>query len=791
MVAMTVEPAGDEEGIQRDASIRFHELGTLTSVTRWINQHPIGLAEWLKNARRAYQSDRANVPDAQRAAVLLIKDGTQSAKARLGLLDVGGATLADLTAWSTWQDPEASSGSEPLSMQREEQTQGNGGKAYMYRMFRGKTRLLGVRDERRNCRGFAGPAGSLERGTPGTIPDDANGRNAPAAPVLAELNAALKPFGVSADDLPVDVRRTILSRKAFTLVEGIDPVGFGSGRTHAETIIERMLREDQSTIAIQQLRLYAIHDGRLLNEGQPLQLEPIPPYPKFERPRIIPIPEVITMKDGATQSTTMDGLRAPGRLILRTSKENMHAAFKRLQPRWKISYRTEHQMIGAKSIGEIAPGVPASQFVYGEVELSALEPDYVMLGRVRPNDGPLMIALDEFIADHIRDLSAEINAERVVDLGEEELEELQRENKRLDDWKNQFLPSGGEGGQGTNGEGGGGLGGPSSTEWGTNADHITVQHSGETIVVARGVRVALSVLLRPSIRDQANRPVAGRLKWTSSNPQSLRFHNGTDICEAIGKGEGSVYVQLRGTQIRSESVTFRVIIIDHVLLTPRTLQLHVGERKRIFAEVTDDDGNRHTDVLLNWKHDAADQLIVRLHPLGWVTGNRVGGTSVTAGSGSEDTGVWARVRAEIEVLPAVELPKTGEGFPTLKITGTDIDPETGQVREADPEQPALWQEPSDVKHNIWWLNLQSPDARFAFEQKKDDPRVWRVFHSQKIVEMVAQVHMQDAFTSLGTNEKPDMWSNHKVRVEGFQILVTRPMWAKLGGYVLTGQLEDA
>jgi hypothetical protein len=50
--------------IERDRQIRFHELGTFQSVTRWIRGHEEGLAEWLKNARRAYQFDRANVAEA-------------------------------------------------------------------------------------------------------------------------------------------------------------------------------------------------------------------------------------------------------------------------------------------------------------------------------------------------------------------------------------------------------------------------------------------------------------------------------------------------------------------------------------------------------------------------------------------------------------------------------------------------------------------------------------------------------------------------------------------------------
>jgi hypothetical protein len=39
--------------IERDPHIKFHERGTLSAVTRWVTTHDEGLAEWLKNARRA------------------------------------------------------------------------------------------------------------------------------------------------------------------------------------------------------------------------------------------------------------------------------------------------------------------------------------------------------------------------------------------------------------------------------------------------------------------------------------------------------------------------------------------------------------------------------------------------------------------------------------------------------------------------------------------------------------------------------------------------------------------
>jgi hypothetical protein len=79
--------------IERSEAIRFHEKGTLNAVTRWIAAHHEGIAEWFKNVRRQYQVDRADVADESRLAVLLLQDAHAEKPARIGVLDVGGATL--------------------------------------------------------------------------------------------------------------------------------------------------------------------------------------------------------------------------------------------------------------------------------------------------------------------------------------------------------------------------------------------------------------------------------------------------------------------------------------------------------------------------------------------------------------------------------------------------------------------------------------------------------------------------------------------------------------------------
>lgn len=776
--------------IERDSRIKFHELGTLQSVTHWIGGHDEGLAEWLKNARRAYQWDRANVDEEHRAAVILLKDGFFNHPARIGLLDVGGASFDDVETWSTWQDPDASGRGSGVV---EEITQGNGGKAYMFKCFRGPARILGVGGGRLNCKGFEGDRSTVERGTPGFMPDIPRGRQLPIQSWRQPLEQALEPFDVRFEELPVEVQRAISERGAFTLVEGIDPDHVYKGRIDADDLVHKLLRHDQSTIAVQQLRLYAMHNGKMMNGGQPLQLDPIEPHPGFEEPIVFPIPESLPDESGREQSTTLDGQRPPGRLILYTSRENMYRAYKELRARWKVTYRTEHQMIGSKPVSDFVPATPGAYFVYATVELSALEPDYVALGRLRPNDGPLVSAVDRFVAEKIRELAKEINDQRKHELDSSQLDEVHEENRRLDRFKNRFLPSGI--GAGNGGAGEDGRGPREKPEDSTPREQGTLPESlefrsdmGGFLRMGREVKLHLATILRPCVRDDAGRLVPDvELEWFSDDRHVAEFREHGFVV-GLGKGRTKVWACVSGTRIESPRVEIEVWQVDHVLLTPRSLEIPLGRRKQVIAEVTNDDGARATNVFLNWEHDADDQMIVRIHPTGWVAGNRLGSTSISAGAGDPAAGgVWARIRAEVKVIENPDDLGRGGGFPRLLLTGRDIDPSTGGVRPGDPDEPVLWQTPLDFYSNIWWLNLESPAAVLLFQRRTEEPVSWRAFHAQKVVEMVIQVHMQEEFTSRGEEERKDRWVSYKSAVERYEVEFSHRMWEELERYVLTGR----
>jgi hypothetical protein len=224
----------------------------------------------------------------------------------------------------------------------------------------------------------------------------------------------------------------------------------------------------------------------------------------------------------------------------------------------------------------------------------------------------------------------------------------------------------------------------------------------------------------------------------------------------------------------------------HVLLTPRTLNIPLGRQEQIIAEVTDDEGQRSTEVLLDWLHDAEDQLVVRIDRAGVVTGNRLGRTAITAGAG----GVLARTPVEVTVIANTEQQGRASGFPQLLVTGRNEDPATGQIREGDPDQPALWQEPSDYMHNVWWLNLQSPDAAFAFQLRTAQPTLWRTYHAEKLIEMVVQVWMTEEFSRKGENQRPEFWSAHQAALDRHRIRIVGEMWKQLEPYAVTGAIPE-
>lgn len=210
-------------------------------------------------------------------------------------------------------------------------------------------------------------------------------------------------------------------------------------------------------------------------------------------------------------------------------------------------------------MAEVAGTTPSAQYIYGTVELSALEPAYVDHGRRRPKPGPLTEALDRFIAEKIRELAHQINARRQEKLDDRVLDEVHEENRKLDDLKNRFLPYSsdeGNGGAGTGqsrGSGGGGGGGGGGTEWGTDPDELLYSVPQGGIDIGKDLSIVLRSMLDVSVRDSAGRPVRAVLEWFTSDRHTANVSPDSTL-EAKEKGVCEIWVRVKGTNIESEHI---------------------------------------------------------------------------------------------------------------------------------------------------------------------------------------------------------------------------------------------
>jgi hypothetical protein len=123
------------------------------------------------------------------------------------------------------------------------------------------------------------------------------------------------------------------------------------------------------------------------------------------------------------------------------------------------------------------------------------------------------------------------------------------------------------------------------------------------------------------------------------------------------------------------------------------------------------------------------------------------------------------------------------------VTDKDLDPAAETVREGDPDQPPLWQEPADFIHNVWWLNLRNPQAAFAFRLREANPPLWRGYHAEQIVEMVVQAWMAEEFTRKGESERPELWAAHLAAMDRHRVRIVQQMWKRLQPYVIDGRLD--
>jgi len=384
--------------------------------------HEKGLSEWLKNSMDAYI--RAEIPDKNKYVIFRFTDGRKG-NALMECIDFVGMTEEDIVkAFKRWGDPEAAK----RGFQKKVYGgHGNGGKFYMRQMF-DMSYFITYRAGYLNIFGFS------RNKKYGFAEGFKNKKVSPQRAIeIADIDRI--PF-------PSGIKNKILSKKTgFTVVKGIGPVGM-KNKIKVERLIEKFRNHPQSRNILARINASVIYNGEVICKS--LKPDEIKPLKGFEIPRIISIPEKISIDKGNEKlEIALANNRYPqGRLILKTSETALerNSRFGDLN---RIDFIGEMGVIATYRIYELGVrNFPQAAFIYGECECPILEDpenDCVRNDRTKLVENDLTRTLLQWVSEQVDNLASEIAFAEQRERERIKAKISSEYNEFLNKWKNKFM----------------------------------------------------------------------------------------------------------------------------------------------------------------------------------------------------------------------------------------------------------------------------------------------------------------------------------------------------------------
>ena len=750
-----------------DEDIKVHEEGAIRLICRAFQSHENGLPEWLKNSADAYA--REDAPEAKRLIIVIFDHSRIDRPPSIACLDFSGMTSVMIEEnFRVWADPEAAQrGGKSLSVQG---GHGNGGKCYMTQMFESYAVLQTVKEGSGNHYGVTG--GSIRFGY---IPDRQGGRNFAAGDLEHELGKFLKSVNCPISSISKVAEEALMTADGFTLVTGVGPKGYKK-RVPTEKLIESLQEHPQMIRTLELCRVYVVVNGRL--QRKPLSLPEITAMAGAEEPKVIPIPDVL--KDPVSDepiSTTGDRQFARGTLLLRTSDVSM---------RWKkkgrhnVVYKAQSGYIGYVAIHQLDVQSSYRDNIYGECYLEGLEP-FKQNQRARLADSPLTRAVDSFISQQVQKYAEEFEARDRQRYNREEKNAISKINEALDRWKNRFLK---ELMRGLWGPGGGGPPPPPPP--------LPTGKPAKIELILSHQMAGLGVSFRPTLRffdETGQRIRVVPFTWVSEDNNVAMVDEDLSIINTFAYGKTAIQaVTLDGT-VRSNKVRLEVVRVYEIRVSPTQVEIAAGSRQKLDAICQLPDGERTSNVYLEWTED--NPAVARVSSSGLVFGFAPGETLVTVG----DDKCEAKDPVLVKVVPGRGRgpgKEHGRGYPLVLVSGEiDRDPDTQEYRYFSSDVPPVWQDAVDAQRNIWWINSDAPLAKMYLDTNKGygyETREWRMYHLERYVDVIVQI----ALTHGPRDEKEELLSiNEWIMTWGYEVAQIQAAAASdLSEFIATGRLPE-
>ena len=688
------------------------------SFSSWRN----GLPEWIKNSSDAY--DRAGTLSADRVIVVIFAPRVSYGLPALACLDFVGMASSDLVnKLARYGDPGASgTGAHVVG------GHGNGGKLFAVGGFKGDVVWRTVKHGLRSEFGLAQPC----RPALAFVSDDIGEiKERSCNSVSAVLDEWLSALSLSVTDLPKAAQAAAQKADGVTLVCGSRPEP--SFQIFDGLVLGALRNHPQCKTPLETTKIFVVANGKLLNGSASLTLEEILPYEGFSEPLAISIPSSLSDPfDQSQVSTTIGGLQ--GILELRTSDRQMPAT-KALQGRHTIDFKQGSRIRGSRLVRELVGKDPFTDRIYGQCRLDVLGEPYESQTRGPLVESPLVRALEEWVREQILTFADTIRQASMVQdkaaKDEEKIRRLTQQMTKLNNWMNRIVDEISSGvGDDPDWQGGG------KNQRKTRVLLPLAPVGSIEIAIdekVAGAKVPLEFSTSFFGLDGITRVRPVSVVWQSSNPTVAAYSSVTGMVNTYQSGTTEIWCE-SSARVASNHIELEVIDCDRIELSSGTIDIPIGRRRHVWATGITAAGKRYEGVRVNW--DAGSSDILRVGLAGVITALSEGTTTVTAKEGDGTAATCL-----VTVVPAPEGPG-GPDRPKYLLSEVQEAPYDDEPPVFHKDSGLVTQRQADIEHNVWWINLASPLARFVYDQHGEMSEQWAMYLGERMADAAIEAAMQ-------------------------------------------------
>lgn len=693
-----------------------HTLKQLLSRFRSVRD---GLPELVKNSKDQYLRLHIDAPEDRQILVI-----SNTASRNLAVIDFAGAPSSQFELWMTWSNPEAGQISENSDI---EAGNGNGGKAFMVKgaeksayldsCYKGKRTKMGFLNEREE---------DLFKPGYGLSSSGEEIRDIDESSPLEIFSEVLSSLSLAFEDIPEECRKVFKKRQSFT-VAYLEEVAEWGGRKRKETLgdlagenlIEILGEHGQANLTISMCQVWVIKDGKIL-PGGPIKPAEIEPYLGFENLAEIEIPSHLTDPETKEEISVYGEGDSKGYLKLHTSAKPLRMSSIK-QGKNVVRIWNKRNNVAVWKLEALHPSA-SSSFIYGDLRCAALKGVHLE-GATRQNlaDTPLVQALQEWTAGHVRELSerlAKSMAERTSPkekiLAKNALDEIRKLMRRfLDPDATGTFDDSGPDGSADGFDGAGRRKNSTQVKYGSNVEEILLEENLRDQILIAGTKIPLRYRCIERADDGSAKPVRNIEVVLKSEPDGMFFLNPDGTLTATAPGLGKIRLITADDSVRSNWRGFKVMNANDVEMQIPDKPLKQGQYLRtdiifqtpdgptshclVQAEVLDATMasiTRHGRMKIKYKEG---ELAVRIW-FGDASGQH---KDFVLTVGNEQVEVLDGTGGQGSDIPLILL--CGESAP-----GTEHSPESEKTIAGGPNFPTIIED--ILFQNIVWINPRSKES---------------------------------------------------------------------------------